>query len=421
MYMPNPSPSQTLTREAATELTIKAATVFQPRAPISTREFFAGRWDQLTSVTDAVAQTGLHIVLFGERGVGKTSLANIVRPLLFVMERNQTPRLFVKVNINTDDEFSDAWKRAFDEIYWDEDKPMIGFEAAKATQRVTLREKFGISNAPTIDEVRRTLGVLKRSVFVFDEFDRGGMSVKKTFTDLIKALSDYAVDSTIIIVGVSDTIDDLVRDHASIVRSIIQIQLPRMNEAELKDILAKAAEALGIEFDEQASSLIVGMSQGLPHYTHLIGLHATREALNRLSVRIEKQDVESSFERAVHQAEQSIRNKYLKAIHSAHKDALYPQILLACASASATSKDALGYFHPANVLGPLMRILQRRNVTIATFQKHINEFCEETRGAVLQREGTVRSYKYRFSDPLLPPYIFMSSGQGISELLNSAT
>jgi hypothetical protein len=73
------------------------------------------------------------------------------------------------------------------------------------------------------------------------------------------------------------------------------------------------------------------------------------------------------------------------------------------------AKDALGYFHPADVVDPLSSILERANVTIATFQKHINEFCEKERGPILERAGVPRAYKYRFLDPLLPPYIFMKS------------
>jgi hypothetical protein len=56
-----------LSQDEAQALSIAAGSVFQPRAPVSTREFFAGRWEQLTTVADAVAQKGLHIVIFGER------------------------------------------------------------------------------------------------------------------------------------------------------------------------------------------------------------------------------------------------------------------------------------------------------------------------------------------------------------------
>jgi hypothetical protein len=48
-------------------------------------------------------------------------------------------------------------------------------------------------------------------------------------------------------------------------------------------------------------------------------------------------------------------------------------------------------------------------VEIATFQKHINEFCGDDRGPVLERAGSPRAYRYRFRDPLLPPFIFMNA------------
>jgi len=241
------------------------------------------------------------------------------------------------------------------------------------------------------------------------QLHRGAREIRTNFTDLIKALSDYAVDSTIVLVGVSDTIGHLISDHASIGRSVVQIQVPRMKEKELMEILDKGEGVLGMKFDKDASSLIVRMSQGLPHYTHLIGLHSVRECANRLSRKIQFQDVHKSFSKAVKQAVQSIQEIYLRAIHSAHKDALYKQILLACACASSSAKDALGYFHPADIIDPLNQILGRTNVVVATFQRHMNEFCDNERGPVLERHGVSRAYRYRFHDPLLPPFIFMNA------------
>ena len=418
-----------ISREEATKLSLKATQVFQPQTPISAREFFAGRWEQITTVADAVSQIGLHIVLFGERGVGKTSLANIIGPLLSVLEedlddREPESRLVVKVNTHEGDSFSSIWLKSFEEVYWFENKPAMGFGIEGISERISLVDKLKISSEPLINEVRKVLSICKRSVFIFDEFDRGSDKLKKTFTDLIKTLSDYAVDTTIVLVGVSDTVDDLVRDHASITRSIIQIRLPRMSEKELKKILEKAAKVLGIYFIEDAASFIVRMSQGLPHYTHLIGLHSTRKAANRLSRQVGLEDVHSSFVKAVSQVIQSIQSKFLQAVHSAHKEALYGKVIVACAAAASRARDAIGYFHPSDVVGPLSEILDRPNVTIATFQKHINEFCEEDRGLVLERDGSPRAYKYRFRDPLLLPFIFMNAlneGLVTSEQLKTLT
>ena len=39
--------------------------------------------------------------------------------------------------------------------------------------------------------------------------------------------------------------------------------------------------------------------------------------------------------------------------------------------------------------------------------KHMNEFCGSDRGPLLARIGTRRSFRFRFRDPLLQPYIIM--------------
>src|SRR5581483_9127859 len=181
-------------------------------------------------------------------------------------------------------------------------------------------------------------------------------------------------ESTIILVGVSDTIDQLISDHASISRSLVQILLPRMEPNELREILTKAEKTLPIKFSDEAANLIVNISQGLPHYTHLLGLHSVRiAASNRFSAYIERDDVFAALKEAVKQAEQSVREKQSKAVHSAHKDALYRHVLLACAIAAARSHDALGYFTPSALVEPLKKVLNR-DVQIATFNNHLSEF-----------------------------------------------
>ncbi|HEV7843392.1 MAG TPA: hypothetical protein VGO69_06825, partial [Pyrinomonadaceae bacterium] len=78
-----------------------------------------------------------------------------------------------------------------------------------------------------------------------------------------------------------------------------------MEPGELREILTKAEGSLPIRFSDEAANLIVNLSQGLPHYTHLLGLNAVRIAAKRLSAYIERADVFGALKEAVRQAEQS--------------------------------------------------------------------------------------------------------------------
>ena len=51
---------------------------FSPGSPVQERDLFSGRGSQIASLEDAVNQRGKHGIVFGERGVGKTSLANVL-------------------------------------------------------------------------------------------------------------------------------------------------------------------------------------------------------------------------------------------------------------------------------------------------------------------------------------------------------
>ena len=95
---------------------------------------------------------------------------------------------------------------------------------------------------------------------------------------------------------------------------------------------------------------------------------------------------------------------YDAATASLRPESLLKQVLLACAMAPV---DELGYFAASDVRGPLSMIMGRQYDSPA-FARHLSQFCDNSRGAILQRTGRRYHYRYRFSDPLIQPYVLIS-------------
>lgn len=176
-----------------------------------------------------------------------------------------------------------------------------------------------------------------------------------------------------------------------------------MEPDELRGILAKGCEHAGLGMQSDAVERVVSLSEGLPHYTHLLGHRSAERAVQDDRDLVTLDDVEAAIPRAVDG--HTIQSDYVKAIRSSQPGNLYREMLLACAIAP---KNSLGYFTSGQIRDPL-EVVAGRRLDIPAFSRHMKEFLDPDRGSVLRREGKERSYSYRFSDPMMQPYVIMSS------------
>ena len=79
-----------ITKDERQLLEAKISVAFSPAAPINEYSLFAGRPDQVREIIAAINQRGQHVMLFGERGVGKTSLANVLKDVLSFLGKSYT-------------------------------------------------------------------------------------------------------------------------------------------------------------------------------------------------------------------------------------------------------------------------------------------------------------------------------------------
>ena len=389
----------------ASRLSFEAGNVFTPGSPLNERDLFAGRSTQVDQVINAISQRGFHAVLFGERGVGKTSLSNVL--VTFLKDLGQDFWLLSRANCDASDDYSSLWRKILRDITFTNLKPGMGFTAGASATSHSLID--GLPDTIVPDDVRRVLSQISNAnpmILVFDEFDRlPNRATVVMMADTIKMLSDHGVDATILLIGVADSVDALIGEHQSVERALFQIKLPRMSQEEVQEIVQKGVQKLGIAATLDALQEVGALSQGLPYVAHLIALHACRDALGRGSRTIELQDVQTGVKQSLGQWQQSVITTYHTATHSHQPDNIFKEVLAACALATP---DETGYFTAAAVRLPLRKITGR-DYDIPNFARHLNEFTKQERGAILQRTGETRRVRYRFNSPLIKPYVIMRS------------
>lgn len=405
-----------MTAEEQRALGIEAGRVFSPAAPIDEADLFAGRIDQLRRVIDVVNQRGQHAIIFGERGVGKTSLANVITAYLASVP--DVPIIAPHVNCDGTDDFSRLWKKILSQIELSTQTKHAGFMPPIGTVTTSIAQQ--LPDVVTPEDVRKVLTAISQRAIVIvivDEFDRlTGTTVQRLFADTIKTLSDNSVKATMVLVGVADTINDLIKEHESIERALVQIRMQRMSVDELREIVQKGLQRLKMTMEEHAIRHIALISQGLPNYTHLLSLYATRQAIDYGEKAITIGHAQKAIERALQGAQQTTLSAYHKATTSPRRDNLYADVLLACALAKV---DSLGYFAAADVRAPLSKI-KRRRYEIPSFSRHLNDFSENKRGPILKKFGSKHKFRFRFIDPLMQPFVTMkgfSSGKIDQETL----
>lgn len=372
----------------------EANQLFTPSAPIAIAELFAGRQLQAGKMVDAIGERGRHIVLFGERGVGKSSIAQIVP---FLIPKGPWSVRHVRVQAFPGDNFSKVAKRIFSTIYFRADY-------GHGEKAYSVGEFY--PNEVTIDDFLNEMQNFKETeipIIVIDEFNEiDDPEIATSMANIIKALSDTSSNVTIVIVGVADNITELFERHQSIERCTEQIQMPRMTVDERKDILDKRISRLGMTIAGDAKWKIINLSKGLPTYVHALGKHAVFSALGDSRLTIGEPDVDAAIDGVLQATQQTLKDSYESATRSNQARALFRHVLTACALAKV---DDAGYFMPAAVREPLTNILKRK-IEIANFQDTLREFAEN-RGRILDRMGEQRSYRFRFSNPAMQPYVIM--------------
>jgi hypothetical protein len=254
-------------------------TLLTPTTPIRSVEFLRGREKILEDIRRSFVQPGRHVFIHGDRGVGKTSLAQTAAiehqsasaAPVFVGCDNASTFYGIARNIAVklrpaDPAVTKTITGAKAGISWSG----LSAEAQKTIERGTMPE------FKTIDDVVGAIGYLaarhsSSPVIVVDEFERiKAPAERMLFADFIKQVGDQSLGVKLIFCGIGSALSDLLDAHHSCYRYLTAVSLDRLSYQPRLEIITRAVGEFGIQIEDTSAYRIAMISDGFPHYVHLI-------------------------------------------------------------------------------------------------------------------------------------------------------
>jgi DNA polymerase III delta prime subunit len=378
--------------------------VFTPHKPVNEVDLLFGRDDEVRSLIEHMNTPGQHCLLYGERGVGKSSLANVVGPILAGLLNGE---LMVK-RCDSSDCFETIIEAPLKAVGIDlllaeasseeSSASSVGgslriVEAKRNRQRAirtTYRRPPAVSPAKAAEELR-PLGAL----LVIDEADAIRDSADRhKLAEFIKHLSDSGASLKVLIVGIAETGQELMAAHPSVARCLSETKLGRMTESELREIVEGGASRVGLTFERDATDAIVACSAGYPHFTHLMALKCSENAIATSRSRITKNDVIEAMDAARADAEGSLKESYDAACRSYNTD-MYRIVLVAAASIDAQEFSA-------EELRKAISTVTGEYISQGALNNYFQRLVGPTPDTILRR---MAKGVYRFADPRMPSYV----------------
>jgi len=359
---------------------------FSPAAPIHNADLLAGRQEQLFKLQETSRTIGQHAAIYGERGVGKTSLFSV-----FAADLRGRGVHAPSITCAPTNSFDHLWDEMLQE--W---AALLGVNAKHELKTARL----GLNQQTVVRAIASLLGE-GSVVFIFDEFDNLPDDVTAEFANLMKALSDRRIRAHLVVVGIAEDVDMLVTGHRSVARGLREIKLPRLSPDELGAILERGFEIAGIQLPPNLANRIIDLSYGLPHYAHAYGKHlAVQAARHEVDVVDEKFWVEA-VRSVISDAEQQVAGVYFDAINAAD-DPILGDVLLACAM---TEPDTFGFFDSTGVLVQLSKLVGTPPDE-TSLEGILDVLCaEDVRQALERKDLASGRARFRFVNPLMQPYV----------------
>lgn len=402
-------------------MTLQPEDVFTPATPVRDDMFSNRRHEDLQDRVEAVlGERGRQVVLFGETGVGKTSL----------VQHLCRQRGIEYVRVECGATFEDTMRDVLARVLREEEVERVVANTTQAELEGSLfkilssRSKAGSEDRVKTVKLSRSLPSLVAEalaessvrVLFLDNFEnvfgkRHSKETNRAVAEMLKLFSDRSADAEadvkIVVAGIPSASEELIALDEATARRTAQIEVPRMPSDELDLILQRGGEKLGLEFEGFGRDQIVQYSDGFPYYTHLYGLHCARRAVREDSSAVTIEHFERGLDEILSDCDLRLRQAYQRAVETSGEVRVRKTVMEAMANVSELEipfkrvREEFLKLHPGRYWG-----VDQLNFISPQISKLIA-------WGVLADRGLSKSPRnlYRFANPLMRGYVRLKMKQ----------
>jgi len=377
--------------------------VFTPTRPKQSLREFVGRRECIEGIVQAIEEERAHVVLFGHKSVGKTSVLNIING-----SAAEAGYLVARIMCTADLTFETLIRAIFDDL---------SAQLAKAPAGAVLEKQLGVERLSdlaegVINDVPTALRIFERIaghqvIILLDDFHRiRDAGLKTKIREFMGALSDRGAWVSLVLAGRGDTTTTFEFLDGDAPAGTVMFEIGLMSADEIAEIAEKGGARLGIEFDGDVLAAIVQLSQGLPVVVQWLGLLTARRALRSYAENVTMDDLIEVSDEVSAKVSQKLSGILDRL--DANGRSNWAGDLLFLAARTPVRED--GVFSTSDMSHEARRAVGR-SFSELNLHRVMAQFCDGGDDPILEKIPTSDGIRYRFANPMMRAVIMLRNAR----------
>ncbi len=399
--------------------------IFTPTRPKRKAEEFLGRRAIIGTVVEAIEEECAHVVICGENGLGKTSLANVVTTFA-----RSSGYLVARITGTADLTFSNLIRTIFEELVEQIDETPAGgvlwerlgvedLNELLQDSAMDMVSEFLGEESLSVNRVIRALDKLSdnQAIVIIDDYDQiKSKDLKTKLCQVMKALSDQGGWLSFMILGRGESPSELITEDIEGLPNAVGVYIDPFSLHEIEEVILEGARRVGVPFDEDTIQAIARLSQGVPNVVQWLCFLASRRTARRQGVVVEMEDLANVVADAVTKIDSKLRNQYDEVCRfdkgRDNADLLYLAVRAPCTTSGLFAARSMAMISK-QILGTAWKESELHTALLP--------LCGKGKMAVLRKLDTSEGTFYRFAHPTMRAVVMLKKIVRIPLLADSRT